>query len=529
MWSQSAKNTNVLVLLNTLYTSGFASMSPTVPRLTSRTMHSLYAISFVVYSIGIFTDWLHTYAVLRGSVTSFPLEDWFVIALVGIAVCGSMLTMLLLVLCIENAFAYRVHITPYRTGLAVIWEAFLEWLHSFNNFRVAFLFAVFHDAPMTLTNFFLISSCRCAGGEIWQWTLIFSTTALLISLSWRLVLLYFAYRRLVCPRRFESSNAPSRTQSFREHFEQQISLSDGGRLWDFDETWPIRWSIAKVYGEYPIKQHKIVYYKSNGTLGRFLACLETAFCFAFVWVFQFLRSTVKRVACFLLSALMYTFCISIACLPCIHFYTCRKHSFARRHKCSKAFVRYFTLLFHYFMMIFSIVSTVLLLGLNIVMLSSVHGVGSNNLPPEIYKVCHLINRNERTIQTYFLPYIGHRPQLKHGSDGELDDWICKPIWEDPNTRLRLHSGPWQARIALKANETLAISTQFTSNFTVPSQPTHTILFDFAVLFHNHKHKGCHRGFKTNWRFVPHLNDLPPPYFVACKSTIRLFEKNMITC
>ena len=42
-----------------------------------------------------------------------PLRDWFVIAIVSQSVVGSMLTGLLLVLCVENAFAYRVHITPY--------------------------------------------------------------------------------------------------------------------------------------------------------------------------------------------------------------------------------------------------------------------------------------------------------------------------------------------------------------------------------------------------------------------------------
>jgi hypothetical protein len=106
----SAKDTNVLYLLNALYTSGFASMSPTVPRLTSkflgtfcnkyflgRLMHTLYAASFIVYSTSSIIDWIHTGAVLRGSVTSFPLEDWFVILMVVISVTSSMMTALLLV------------------------------------------------------------------------------------------------------------------------------------------------------------------------------------------------------------------------------------------------------------------------------------------------------------------------------------------------------------------------------------------------------------------------------------------------
>lgn len=60
-------------------------------------MHSLYAISFIVYSSSSLIDWIHTYAVLKGSVTSFPLEDWFVVLMVIISVTSSTLTMLLLV------------------------------------------------------------------------------------------------------------------------------------------------------------------------------------------------------------------------------------------------------------------------------------------------------------------------------------------------------------------------------------------------------------------------------------------------
>jgi hypothetical protein len=58
-------------------------------------MHTLYAISFIVYSTSSFVDWIHTYAVLQGTVTSFPLEDWFVVFMVVISVTSSMLTVLL--------------------------------------------------------------------------------------------------------------------------------------------------------------------------------------------------------------------------------------------------------------------------------------------------------------------------------------------------------------------------------------------------------------------------------------------------
>ncbi|KJH45679.1 hypothetical protein DICVIV_08262 [Dictyocaulus viviparus] len=161
--SPTIKSGNVLALLNTLYTSGFASPSPSTPMLKGRTMHTLYAISFIVYVLNCICDWFHVWATLHGFVTSFPLDNWLVVSMVTTVVFGSMLTWLLLVLCMENAFIQRLDVTPYRSGFALIWEALIEWVQAFNNFRVAFLVMVLHDTPITLLNFFFLSSCRCAG------------------------------------------------------------------------------------------------------------------------------------------------------------------------------------------------------------------------------------------------------------------------------------------------------------------------------------------------------------------------------
>jgi hypothetical protein len=96
--SNTARFGNVLVLLD-LYASGFASStaSPTIPMLTSRTMHTLYAISLLVYSIDSLLNWLHIYAIIQGFLTSFPLHLWFIILLVTSTVSGSMLILLLVV------------------------------------------------------------------------------------------------------------------------------------------------------------------------------------------------------------------------------------------------------------------------------------------------------------------------------------------------------------------------------------------------------------------------------------------------
>ncbi|CAK5043589.1 unnamed protein product [Meloidogyne enterolobii] len=160
--SNTARSGNVLVLLD-LYTSGFASSSasPTIPMLTSLTMHTLYAISLLIYSINSFFNWIYLYNLLQGFLTSFSLHFWFVLVLVVATVSGSMLIILLVMLCIENAFVHRLDVAEHKNGLAFIWEAFSEWLQGFNNFRVGFLFMALHDVPISLANFFLLSACRC--------------------------------------------------------------------------------------------------------------------------------------------------------------------------------------------------------------------------------------------------------------------------------------------------------------------------------------------------------------------------------
>ncbi|CAD5235743.1 unnamed protein product [Bursaphelenchus xylophilus] len=527
-WSApSPKHANVLVLLNALYTSGFATMSPTVPRLTGKTMHTLYAISFIVYTSTAFVDWIHTYAVLKGVETSFPLKDWFVVYMVGISVTGSTLNVLLIVLCVENAFAYRVHVTPYRTGLAVIWEAFVEWIHSFNNFRVAFLFAVLHDLPLTIANFFFISSCRLSGPNVQSWHIILSTISLLISLSWRMVMLYFAYRRLICPKNStNSSNMPSRQPSFREHLEQQISfnfdLNDNGRLNDFDETWPVRWSISKVYGEYPIPKQAVLYYNEPIYGNKCLKILETAFWFAVLHISDAIKSTLKRVCCITLTLTTYICCCAVGCTPCLSYYFCRKTSLSKRHKCSKTFVRFFTIFFHYFMMFFSTISTITLIMLNLILLTSIHTIGSNTLPPEIFQVCHAVDFEHRIITPHIMPAL---TKLQNNTNENLR-WVCKPIWANPYTRERMHDGPWQARLRINDDMSLAISTHFYSNYS--AKPVeHVILYDHAILHMDRRE--CWHDIKSGWKFENRLNQLNWPYFSACMPTLKLVKDYLIHC
>ncbi|VBB27909.1 unnamed protein product [Acanthocheilonema viteae] len=209
----SQSSGNILTLLNVLYTPGLPLYTPSLPLLNGRTMHALYAISFIIYSITDLCDWLFVYFTLRGYVTSFPLKTWLAIALASTTVFGSMLTSLLLVLCIENAFAHRLDIAPYRSGFAIIYEAFIQWV------------------------------------QILQWPLIISSSATTISILWRLVMLYFAYRQMIFPSKsLPHVNTFTRQPTIYEQFKLNLSQKNGGRLKDYDELWPVRYSVRRIYG-----------------------------------------------------------------------------------------------------------------------------------------------------------------------------------------------------------------------------------------------------------------------------------------
>jgi hypothetical protein len=179
-------------------------------RISVRTLHSLYAISFMVYSVNCACDWVHTYFALIGYSISFPPKPWFVVTMVSSVVAGTVLTLLLLVLCIEQAFVQRSDVTPYRTGFAVICEKFGSWVTGFNNFRIAFLILLLQDAPMTVINFWFVSSCRSPGPLVLVWPLVLSSTSTIVSICWRLTMLYYAYKHILCkpPPKHQSSQQP---------------------------------------------------------------------------------------------------------------------------------------------------------------------------------------------------------------------------------------------------------------------------------------------------------------------------------
>ncbi|KAI1730864.1 hypothetical protein Ddc_03583 [Ditylenchus destructor] len=531
----------------------------------------LYAASFMIYSMNCVCQWLHIYCIMNGYLTSFPLKNWFAVGLVAVAVSGSMLCALLVMLCVENAFAHRLNITPYKSGLAVIWEAFVEWIHSFNNFRVAFLFMALHDLPIVLTNFFLIPACRCAGPKVLHWPLLVSSLSTSVSLIWRLVMLYFAYRRLVfSPAARKESTLPLRQWSFRNHIGASISISDGGRLNEFDETWPIRWSIATVYGDYPNKQKTVTFYVRDKSETNSPRSFCTFLCsLIFVKTTHSLCALIKRLLCIVIALISYLGCLMVGCMPCIYFYTCRRNSFAHRHRCSKAFIRYCTFIFHYGMLTLSLLCAFSLLILNFLLIASVHVIGSNDFPPEISRICVSVDKERRTIRPLLLPSRESIPwglvsvTLGSPDDEYMGRLYCKPIWEDGELGIGLNrqmAGPWQTRVNISIHETLAISTHFvsdytdtqTNNFRGRHVPTHTFLYDFAIIRHPPlnttsstnilsnvnprrtttppiQRNICVRRKQVEWTFIKSLKKLGFPYFLACSSTIRIQRKEMIDC
>ncbi|VDM46121.1 unnamed protein product [Toxocara canis] len=474
----NANTGNVLALLNTLYTSGFASHSPSHPLLAGRTMHTLYAISFIVYSLTNICDWIFVYFTLRGYVTSFPLKTWLVVTLVAIAVAGSMLTSLLLVLCVENAFAHRLDITPYRSGLMVIIEALIQWIQAFNNFRIAFLFMVLHDIPLTVLNFVFITACRCNGPQVRHWPLIMTTITTLVSILWRMVMLYFAYRRMICPlRKSSSAISLAKYPSAIEHLRANLSQKDGGRLDEYDECWPIRFSVKKVYGT---NASNDAHRQNNHS-----------------HVSVIIRSRSFIIS--ILDALLYKVTI------------------------------YFSQSFHYTMFFMSFITIIVLLCLNMTLLTSVHAIGSNQFPFEISHVCVEVDLTKREITARV-----DSDNREHKSNATMK-FVCKPFWEDGGFGVGLNrqeAGPWQTRIKISARKLLAISTQVHMNYTDRHNPHHTLLYDYAILqrFGGIRAQyDCFKGRSSEWVFKTSVDTLKWPYYIACDRSWSMQAEHLIEC
>ncbi|TKR58224.1 hypothetical protein L596_029700 [Steinernema carpocapsae] len=535
--TQKAKSGNVLALLDTFYSSGFATVTtPSNPMLKGRTLHTLYAFSFLVYSTNCFCDWVHVYCTLRGFVTTFPLKTWLVIVLVTAVVCGSMLTALLLVLCVENAFIHRMNLAPYSSGWFIIIEAFIEWIQAFNNFRVAFLIMLLHDAPMTFINFFLLSACRCAGSEIWPWSLLMSSLSTIVSVLWRLTMLYFAYRRMVCPPKDRRSQiGTTQQESFLERIETSCSISDGGRLTEFDETWPFRFAKSRIYQkrrdlEDLGKDKYKAYLKTDlcPSKCRFPEISRNAcgICCGFIRVkgTEWIVAAVKSVAFGFLVTFGYLFYVVTLGLPFCYHYTCRKGSFYSRHRCSKSCVRFYGIFFHYTLLAFSVLGVGLLLAGNVILISSVQIIGFNHIPPELNHVCIEVDRPVNIIKSHLKP---------SNTDPNL---ICKPIWENNGVGWALQrssAGPWQTRIPISRQEMIIVSTQLAFNYSDPNFPAQTLFYDFAVLSGIKKGKEfrCRSGDSTEWRYDPkiYIEELSWPYFSACVDSLHSERKQMFNC
>lgn len=169
-----------------------------------------------------------------------------------------------------------------------------------------------------------------------------------------------------------------------DYVKSSISMSEGGRLDEKDESWPIRYAISKVYGvdyqrmttkifmtDEPKKFSDRIYEIASILVYRTLACIKFIF---------------KRTLCSLLAGVIYMGWSLVCCIPCWWFYFCRIDSLAHRHKFSKNCVRVCTLLYHYLIIWFSVILSGLLIGLNVTLLTSVHVGRTNTMPPKLNSV-----------------------------------------------------------------------------------------------------------------------------------------------
>ncbi|VDD96492.1 unnamed protein product [Enterobius vermicularis] len=489
-------------------------------------MQALYGLSFIVYFTVVISDWVYLYFLLRGYIATFPLRTWTAVAFVSSVVVATMLVCLLIVLCIENAFAHPNEVTEFSAGCAVINESFTQWLQAFNNFRISFLFMVFRDLPITILNFFYISPCRCAGPQVKHWPIALICCATLVSVHWRLLLLYFAYRRMICPmKKSDSATSVLPNKSMLEQIKSNFDKSNA-RLDEYDECWPVRFAFNFIYRNSSQKVH------CNGNVmgqkDRKTAKLNMRIILRKVWGWT--KQLFSVLLCIVFTLLLYLVYALTLCFPCCYHYGIQPASSSSRHKCAQSFVKYFSQIFHFTMFVISLGSVLSLIFFNATLLFSAHAVGNNPIPYEIKQLCVGINISSRTIGARF------ESRSLDGEGGPSFMYRCKPIWDDGGFELgfrRREAGPWQTRVELSEQELLIISTMVSMNYSDRDSPRHSVYYDFALLKKLDplltESILCYKDIFSKWKFSEEIEIPQWPYFEACENTWTLHKQTLIRC
>ncbi|CAI5456286.1 unnamed protein product [Caenorhabditis angaria] len=419
-----------------------------------------------------------------------------------------------------------------------------------------------HDAPMTLLNYFYIAACRCPNPQILSWPLILSTAACTVSLIWRLTVLYFSYKRMVCAKPIppkKTLTGVAVNTPLRKHFQMAIdtsNASNGGRLLEFDETWPIRWARLRTLGPHP--DVIVVDPETNGDVkskpkskakpkvreknscGKWIRRFEKFR--ANFDIFSIIRNIIGYSCWFIVSILTYMSCSLVLWLPCLYHYTCRHNSFYHRHKLCRSFIKYFSVTFHYTIFYLSLLFSVVLIGLNLTLLSSVHGLGSNNLPPEVDRICVTVSPTSKTIYTNILPASAFEREIvlhkqlnqKYGENDTSIVTECKPLWTAGRLGVgftRSNTGPWQMRTPINGHM-LAVSTLITFNTTDRTNPSLRLDYTHSLYLRSEYKSDvrftCTRN--TEWKIIPSVAQLSWPYFSACQQNWKFNEKpELIKC
>ncbi|KRY00996.1 hypothetical protein T4E_4246 [Trichinella pseudospiralis] len=168
--------------------------------LHAKTLHTLYAGSFLVYLLNLIADWVHTFHACRGLTVTFPLKSWCAVVMVCSCVVGSTLNFLLVHLCCEHALRpARLNISTGSENACFcrpLCVYFKRWLFSFDCFRISFLIMLLEDLPLTIINYVWLSGCIVPNPAQPCWPLAFAALSTLLSLGWRFIMVGFSFKRL---------------------------------------------------------------------------------------------------------------------------------------------------------------------------------------------------------------------------------------------------------------------------------------------------------------------------------------------
>uniref|UniRef100_A0A5S6QZW8 G-protein coupled receptors family 1 profile domain-containing protein n=1 Tax=Trichuris muris TaxID=70415 RepID=A0A5S6QZW8_TRIMR len=509
--------------------------------ISRKTVHTLYAGSFLVYLLNVASDWVHTFYACRGITVTFPLKTWCVAIMVGSCVLGSTLNFLLIHLCCENAL--RPPLCLHTTGDGCWRQYFIRlkhWITSFDCFRVSFLILMLEDAPLTMVNFWLLSGCMVANPRQPIWPMVFASLTTVISLVWRLVMVFYAFKHLNYVRvaskpKSEPNHCPAPSHlkttflgnsehsgttnttlviglnGSRENIESELGTVVCSRLFDSNFPRPIADNVSYEFSA-PSLEGSAEPTSATTRLFNLTVTHARECCYCCVFCF------------------LYFVAILLGCLPCIN-QQCRTTDQEQYKRTLRRVTTVCSVVHHATVLVVSTLICLTTLSLNVLWLQSILLLGNDRYTiNHVSQLCIRIDIQRKTVEPLMAG-----PRLLERRNATLPPWLCKPLFEleDHRRGAAYKSGyRWELNqphgwVIVQQYETETLTLWTNVQMGERADELSVVWFDMQVS----NETNCRPLARTDWSVLMSSWSLNQQHSLwqACDCTYRLQQVNKLTC